>query len=112
MGCGCGDEAARLQAMQAMQAMPNAATHINMEFIGSEQGTLTFMVQGRPYQGANNDFDKFATVLKEDVQVLLASGKWRIAPTPNSATVFPTLSDGADGALSFVPQQIAPFTPA
>ena len=52
-----------------------------MEFIGAERGQLSFFINGRVYQGANNDVDRFAVVQAADVHRLIETQKWRVVPT-------------------------------
>jgi glycosyltransferase involved in cell wall biosynthesis len=86
MACGCGKNANALKAAQAaidgvpgMLAAQAQSDKVTLQFIGEETGTLTYMVNGRRYQAANNPFDRFIQAPPEDVQRLLSFGKFQVA---------------------------------
>ena len=82
MGCGCGQTPEQTAAQVAAAQWPSAQSgQVRMEFTGIERGTLSFFVNGRIYQGANNDVDRFAVVQAADVHRMIETQKWRVVPT-------------------------------
>ena len=81
MGCGnCNDKAK--QAAQGVQFPPVVGDGFALlEFLGEQQGSISFRVNGNVYRGANNPEDKFAKVAVQDVQQLLGTGAWRKVPS-------------------------------
>ena len=64
----------------------NSPVDIRMEFIGGSSGTRTFQTGGRQYRGGNNTFSRFVTVPRQfpqDAEYLVATGMFRIVPTPH-----------------------------
>lgn len=89
-GC-CGNGAdSLLEAKRALGLIPreepvNLAelpNEVRMEFIGPYLGPVGFQVNGRTYYGARDDLHRFINAPKEDVEKLVATGKWKIMAVP------------------------------
>ena len=74
------------QLAQSAQQEPRGVQEpesMRMEFIGPEVGAISVRCKsGATYRGGNNTHDRYANVLRDDVQFLLDTGKWRIVSRP------------------------------
>lgn len=68
-------EAAGLLARQNLEK----SSGVRLEFIGAELAPITFKVNGHQYEGAADELYRFIVVPPEDVEMLVAYGKWRQA---------------------------------
>src|SRR5690349_14740445 len=77
---------------------------IRLEFIGPQQGAITYRgPSGREYRAGNNNTDRFIEVLQEDAAHLLQFAEFQLAPPvppipaidehPNPITFFLNTSD-------------------
>lgn len=87
-----------------------------MEFIGEQQGAVTFFgSEGRQYRGGNNAFERYANVNTKDVERLLLTGKWRLvvraAPQPAPTPIAEILAPQAEPARELVAASFADETP-
>lgn len=56
---------------------------VRMRFTGEQVGAITFFGKsGTHYRGGNNNLEKYADVLKDDVDKLALTGMWEIVPLP------------------------------
>lgn len=91
-GC-CGGNGGALQAAkQVFQNIPQEQGQVfmsngkvRMEYIGVERGAVTIHVNGRPYRGADSPLHKYADADPQDVDKLVATGKWRVVRSQASA---------------------------
>lgn len=92
MGCCGGNAAAVLAAKQAINAMPSdmnsyagdpVAGLVLLNYLGKNTGSYTFNGNGgRTYQGGDNDIQRQVWAHPDDVQMLLRTSKWIVAPEP------------------------------
>ncbi len=89
--CGNGGNAI-LEAKRALNLIPRETitvadlpNEVRLEFTGNFAGPIGFTVNGRTYYGATDELYRFINAPKEDVDKLVASGKWRIIMPPGEA---------------------------
>lgn len=72
-----------LEQVQFFQGNTNApgkpADKVLLEFTGPQQAAIQYIVNGRTYQAANNDFERFIEAKAEDVDRLVGFGNFRVA---------------------------------
>jgi glycosyltransferase involved in cell wall biosynthesis len=95
------------QAARRAQAPATAAgaTSVRMEYVGQNQGSIRFTVNGRHYRGGNNDIDRYHDMPPEDANALANDPRWRRVrlPEPPAVTtpveaVLPTVPIPAEAA--------------
>lgn len=86
---------------------------VRMEFIGVQQGAVTFFGSNGRYQyrGGRNAMDRYADVQPEDVDHLEATGMWRVItqlPEPSVAPTNPLLFQAEEPAVAVADDDV-PF---
>lgn len=104
MDCGCSGEGADVllkakkavipwATMMTAQAVAAENTEVSeltrMEFIGSRLGSKTYQrINGtllqRPYRGGNNAVGRYIDVDPLDVELMQATGEWKVTETPQT----------------------------
>jgi hypothetical protein len=112
--CGGGGEAI-LDAKRALGLIPREATNINelpnevrLEFTGVWLGPVGFNVNGRTYYGAQDDLHRFINAPREDVDSLVATGKWRVLRAGPVSQVIPEMAAPIAVAAGEVSNSIPP----
>lgn len=60
---------------------------VRVQYVGANQGSITFRVNGRVYHGGNNDQDRFHTMPLQDAEALASyPDRWRILAMPSQHT--------------------------
>jgi glycosyltransferase involved in cell wall biosynthesis len=99
-GCGgCGTAgAAILDAKRAIGELPRQnlviaelPNEVRLEFTGAFLAPVSFNVNGRVYQGARDDLNRFINAPREDVERLVSTGKWRVILPPSEPSALPEL---------------------
>lgn len=97
--CGNGGNAI-LDAKRALGMIPRETitvaelpNEVRLEFTGSWLGPVGFQVNGRTYYGAQDEIHKFINAPREDVEKLVATGKWRVILPPPEARIAPTVQE-------------------
>lgn len=91
-GC-CGNNGdSILAAKRALGLLPRETlkvadlpNEVRLEFTGPFLGPVGYTANGRTYYGARDDIHRFINVPREDVEKLVATGKWIIVPPPPEA---------------------------
>lgn len=58
---------------------PKPADKVLLEFVGPQQAAIQYIVNGRTYRAANNDFERYVEVKAEDVDRLVGFGTFQVA---------------------------------
>ena len=95
-GC-CGNAGnAILEAKRAIGELPRETVKIadlpnevRLQFTGVWTGPVGFTVNGRTYYGAQDGLHQFINAPREDVEKLVASGKWRVLASPVETSLKP-----------------------
>lgn len=93
LGAGTGAEPAPVPVQDTGILPPT----VRMAFTGEQVGAITFFGRdGRQYRGGNNNLEKYADVVREDVDKLANTGQWVVVPVvqpepPVSAPELPVI---------------------
>lgn len=95
-GC-CGNAGnAILEAKRAIGELPRETVKIvdlpnevRLQFVGVWMGPVGFTVNGRTYYGAQDKLHEFINAPREDVEKLVASGKWKVLLSPQETSLQP-----------------------
>jgi len=91
--CGNGGNSI-LEAKRALGLLPRETltvaelpNEVRLMFIGVWMGPVGFQVNGRTYYGAADELHKFVNAPREDVDKLVATGKWVIVQPPEGSRI-------------------------
>lgn len=83
MGGCCGGNAVNLTKDGSASSQDGDV--VRLEYIGENQGAISFNVSGKTYRGGANPLNRYIDARQDHVQFLLSTGKWKVVASENAS---------------------------